>query len=74
MAECSGHPAGDIPNEIRHLPESQAGHWRHKCAACAYLLGRRDAATTEENLRKRVRELTEQVRMLQKQLAPSLSK
>ena len=26
-----------------HIPESQANQWRHKCAACAYEQGYRDA-------------------------------
>lgn len=33
------HAKGDLPTELRKLPESQAGSLRHKCAGCAYVLG-----------------------------------
>ena len=69
MADCKGHPPGSIPAAIGNLPNSQADIWRHKCAACAYLLGREHGAQSEENLRNRVRSLTEQVRALEKELA-----
>lgn len=65
MAECKGHTPGSIPLEVGKLPESQADFWRHKCAACAYLLGTRHAAQTEENLRNRVRTLDARVAELE---------
>ena len=57
MASCDkGHV--DVPkNEIEKLPNSQADVWRHRCAACAYELGRKDATGAEERLRERVRAL-----------------
>jgi hypothetical protein len=58
MSTCEKDHSGDLPSEFNDLPESQAAKWRHRCAACAYELGRRDVAGAEERLRKRVRELT----------------
>ena len=59
MNTCTkDHSAGTLPGTFALLPESQAARWRHICAACAYELGRADAAKTEENLRERVRKLT----------------
>ena len=54
---CAINHAGEIPQEISELPESQAGFWRHRCAGCAYMLGRQHAFPKEENLRRRVNEL-----------------
>lgn len=54
---------------ITVLEDSQAGFWRHKCAGCAYEMGRKDAGDAEGRLRKRVQELTDQVDKLKAQLA-----
>ena len=54
---CEKDHSGEIPSEMGNLPTSQAGFWRHRCAGCAYLLGRRDAAASEEQLRASVRDL-----------------
>lgn len=55
---CDKDHTGEIsPRVLERIPKSQASAWRHKCAACAYLQGRADAATSEEKLRARVREL-----------------
>lgn len=41
---CTESHEGKIPTErIAALPESQAGPGRHRCAACAYQLGIKDA-------------------------------
>jgi hypothetical protein len=63
------HSGGAVPKALGGLPESQAGTWRHKCVACAYELGLKDGAATEERLRARVRELDAKVRELEAQLA-----
>lgn len=42
MATCKIDHTGQIPDKIAKLPESQAGNWRHRCAACAYLQGVED--------------------------------
>jgi coenzyme F420-reducing hydrogenase delta subunit len=56
---CTIDHTEQLPRKaIETLVDSQASFWRHRCAGCAYEMGRRDAQTTEENLRKRVRELT----------------
>jgi hypothetical protein len=54
---CQIDHAGEIPAAISKLEDSQAGFWRHKCSGCAYLMGRNDAAATEDRLRKRVKDL-----------------
>ncbi len=48
----------NLPKSFEKLPESQGGKGRHICAACAYDLGRTEAAQAEERLRERVRALT----------------
>ncbi len=55
----------ELPADFARLPESQAGKGRHICAGCAYDLGRRHAAETEERLRERVRALTARVKELE---------
>jgi hypothetical protein len=40
---CERDHAEEIPVAVAALPESQAAFWRHKCAGCAYLLGKQDA-------------------------------
>jgi len=56
MATCKIDHSGRVPKKIADLPESQAGHWRHRCAACAYEAGladgeRRGAAKTRERIK-----------------------
>lgn len=36
---CAEQHTGNIPEDLAALPVSQAGFWRHKCAACAYEMG-----------------------------------
>jgi hypothetical protein len=57
LKTCGKDHAGEISGEVGQLPDSQAGFWRHRCAGCAYLLGRKHAAETEERLRERIRTL-----------------
>lgn len=67
---CQRDHADKLPKTaISALQDSQAGFWRHKCAGCAYEMGRKDAGDTEERLRKRVQELTAQVDSLKAELA-----
>lgn len=54
---CGKDHAGEIPLAIKDLHDSQAGFWRHRCAGCAYLLGRKHAEESENRLRARIREL-----------------
>lgn len=66
---CSADHSDKLPRKaIEGLQDSQAGFWRHKCAGCAYELGRRDAAVAEERLRERVRILSEEVERLESAL------
>ena len=58
----------DLPKSFDALSESQGGKGRHKCAACAYELGRTEATEAEERLRKRVRELDARVKELEAKL------
>jgi hypothetical protein len=63
---CKKDHSGSIPRKpIEALEESQAGFWRHRCAGCAYELGRKDAGEAEERLRNRVRELQDELDRLQ---------
>ena len=65
---CKIDHTGNIPRTpIESLHESQAGFWRHKCAGCAYEMGRKDAGAAEERLRKRVRELQDELDRLKVQ-------
>lgn len=57
MNTCGKDHSGEIPKAIEALPDSQAGFWRHRCAGCAYLLGRKHAEEAEQRLRERVRKL-----------------
>jgi hypothetical protein len=54
---CGQDHGGEIPTSIAKLQDSQAGFWRHKCAGCVYLLGRREAQQAEDRLRARIKEL-----------------
>ncbi len=66
---CGKDHTGDIPEKaIRDLQDSQAGFWRHRCAGCAYEMGKRDAGEAAERLRARVRELTDEVARLKREL------
>jgi hypothetical protein len=58
MSTCVSDHSGELPSDFDGLPESQAARWRHRCAGCAYALGRRHREEAEERLRNRVRELT----------------
>lgn len=62
---CTNDHSDVLPADFDRLPESQAARWRHICAGCAYELGRRHAAETEERLRQRVRDLTAKVKSLE---------
>lgn len=48
------HLKGGIPSELKGLPESQSGPWRHKCPACAYELGLKHGIRT--SLRGRIKD------------------
>lgn len=48
---CSHDHEGEIPiGDFQHLPTADRGEWDGVCAGCAYLLGRRHGAATEERL------------------------
>lgn len=65
---CNKDHSGNLPKgQIETLENSQRDFWRHKCAGCAYEMGRADAAQTEANLRQRVRELQAQLDALASQ-------
>jgi hypothetical protein len=66
MSVCSGNHSGDLPADFNNIPASQAARWRHKCAGCAYELGRRHAGVAEERLRERVRQLTSEAQKFAK--------
>ena len=66
MKLCSVDHGTDLPADFDRLPESQAARWRHRCAGCAYALGRRHREEAEERLRDRVRELTAKLMARQK--------
>jgi hypothetical protein len=66
---CSRDHTGSLPRAaIEALEDSQAAFWRHKCAGCAYEMGRRDAGQAETRLRDRVRELQDEVDRLKAEL------
>lgn len=64
MACTKEHPEGDLSAAFRALPESQGKSGRHKCAACAYELGRQEGGVAEDRLRKRVQQLLAEVDQL----------
>jgi hypothetical protein len=66
MSICNDDHSGDLPADFNKIPASQAARWRHKCAGCAYELGRKHAQDAEERLRERVRHLTSEVQKLGK--------
>jgi hypothetical protein len=61
---CKVEHSGEVPRAIEKLQDSQAGFWRHRCAGCAYLLGRKHAEEAEERLRVRIRQLQEAIEKL----------
>lgn len=63
---CIKDHSGSIPRKVEKLEDSQRDFWRHKCAGCAYEMGRADAAAAEERLRERVRALEEELRLLKR--------
>lgn len=68
MAYCD-NPYDTVPKkDIERLPKSQAAEGRHKCALCAYELGRQQAGEAEPRLRERVRTLVAEVDGLKKTL------
>jgi hypothetical protein len=68
MPTCDKEHA-DVPKkEIEKLATSQADVGRHRCALCAYELGRREATEAEERLRVRVRGLVAEVDALKRKL------
>lgn len=69
MSICTKDHIGAVPAAVHSLPKSQAGAWRHKCAACAYDLGYQDGIGAADKLRARVRELEARL----KDLAPAPS-
>ena len=62
---CTKDHTGEVPRSIEKLQDSQAGFRRHKYVGCACLLGQKDAAKSEENLREHVRALRERVGVLE---------
>jgi len=65
---CEKDHATSVPRQIEKLQESQKGFWRHRCAGCAYEMGRRDAEATDERLRERVQALTAERDVLKREL------
>jgi len=73
MSICAD-PHIDAPKELEELPDSQAKRWRHKCSACAYLLGRRHSAEAEQRHLDLIKALRMQVSALEMRLADRTSK
>jgi hypothetical protein len=66
---CSIDHSGNLPkSKISALEDSQSNFWRHKCAGCAYEMGRADAGEAEKRLRIRVRQLQDEVDALKAKL------
>jgi len=66
---CTIDHSGEVPTKaIAKLPKSQGKEGRHRCAACAYLMGRKDAAKAESNLRDRLEDAKARIRQLEAQL------
>lgn len=66
---CTRDHDADLPRAVGALDDSAHGFWNHKCAGCAYEMGRADAALAEERLRTQVRELEAKLVELEAQLA-----
>jgi hypothetical protein len=67
---CTRDHDGDLPRAVGALDDSHDGFWNHKCAGCAYEMGRADAALSEDRLRAQVRELEAKLVELERQHAP----
>lgn len=66
---CTKDHSGNLPKaKIEALEDSQRDFWRHKCAGCAYEIGRADAGVAEANLRRRLHELQAEVDRLRTEL------
>jgi hypothetical protein len=65
---CRIDHSGDVPRAVEKLEDSQAGYWRHRCAGCAYLLGRKHADETEERLRNLIRDMQAKIDELKSKL------
>jgi hypothetical protein len=66
---CTVDHSGQLPRpRIEALDDSQRDFWRHKCAGCAYEMGRADATKAEASLRERVRELKAEVDRLTEEI------
>lgn len=72
MASCDKDHASVPKKDIEKLPTSQAAEGRHRCALCAYELGRKHAAEAEERLRERVRGLVAEVDTLKRRIEDAL--
>lgn len=73
MATCEKDHT-DVPKkEIEKLATSQADVGRHRCALCAYELGRQEATGAEGRLRERVRGLIAEVGELKRKLEAVLA-
>ena len=68
MANCDKDHATVPKKDIESLPHSQADVGRHRCALCAYELGRQHAGEAEQRLRGRVRELVAEVDALKRKI------
>jgi hypothetical protein len=73
MPTCEKDHANVPKKEIEKLSTSQADVGRHRCALCAYELGRQEATGAEERLRERVRGLLSEVDALKRKLEAVLS-
>jgi hypothetical protein len=58
---CGKDHSGEVPRAVGDLHDSQAGFWRHRCAGCAYPLGRQHAGEAETRLRARIAELEQKL-------------
>ncbi len=68
MASCNNSHYTVPKKDIERLPHSQPAEGRHKCALCAYELGRQQAGEAEQRLRERVRSLVVEVDALQRKI------
>jgi hypothetical protein len=60
---CNQEHEGEIPMaNLPLLPTAHRGKWDGVCPVCAYLLGRRHAAVTEERLWELVGDLQARVK------------
>jgi DNA-binding NtrC family response regulator len=54
---CLKDHSDDLPADFDAQPTAQAGSWREVCAGCAYELGKRHAAVSEEHRRQYLQDL-----------------